>query len=521
MTRMTATEPGARLSSPALLRIPPHSIDVEQAVLGIPLLEGAGVLPKIASALVASDFYLEAHRTIFDTMLAMGAADVPIDILTVTERLRQQGDLEAVGGQVRLTLLMQAATIAANLPAYLEILRAHAIRREVIQDGERRVSEAYAGETPAAALVEAWRVASERLERRVGVGGALFTARSLGELRREAIPAPSFHLDGWIPTKGLSFIVGDSGAYKSWFAQYLGLCVAAGRPVFDRLGVRQAPVLYISEENGLVEDRRRSDLLCTAHAFADDVPFFIGSETAFSFDDPARYAALRAFLEAHHVELVIVDSFVRVHRREEKDAGAMNALYLDRMRPLIRDGVDLVLLHHKRKLPAGLHNGASASSDNDDIRGSGDLRAAAHAVLFLKTLSPTHVVVRHNKVRGARLQEPFVFSLVDVDGGAIRLTYEGKPEDTLDRSAACKAAVLAYAGEHPGGFYRQALIDKLRGTFSRKVIQPALKALARDGYPLKVDEHQQGRARRFFYTLVSGAPDPADDAGGGTDDVPF
>lgn len=512
---MAITEP--------LARIPPHNLDAEQAVLGIVLMEGAGVLPRIAGLLEANDFYPDAHRLIFETMLTMGAAGQPVDLVTLTEQLRLEGTLAAAGGPALLAFLMERATVSVHLSTYIQIVRAHAIRRSLIQESERRLAEAYEAQVPAADLLEATRTTLEQLAKRAVAGEQIFPVRSLAELRAAALPAPQYHLEGWILTKGVSFIVGDSGAFKSWFAKYLGLCKAAGRPMFDRLAVRQGPVLYISEENGEVEDRRRCDLLCRAFNFPNGIPFYIASETSFAFDDPARYQALRAFLEDKGIELVIGDSFIRLHRREEKDAGAMNALYMDRMKPLVHAGVDLLLLHHKRKLPAGLHGatGAQGGSDNDEIRGSGDLRAAAHSVLFLKTQSKTHVVVRHNKVRGAKTQDPYVFSLTDLDTGGIRLAWEGKPEDTLDRSAACKTAVLEYAGEHPAGFFRQDVIDALKGKFSKKVIQPVLKALSKDAYPLKEDELQQGRTKKKFYVLVSADPDPSEDGNGATDDVPF
>lgn len=478
------------------------------------------MLPKIAGILQAADFFVDSHRIIYDTMLNMGAAGVPISTITLTERLRQEGELAAVGGSAGLALLEIRASVEVHLASYVEIVRSHAIRRAVIQEGERRIAEAYDGQTPAADLLEAARETFEQLAQRAVTGDAIFPVRSLAQLRQAALVEPEFHLEGWIQTKGLAFVVGDSGAFKSWFVKYFGLCKAAGQPLFDRIRVRQGPVLYISEENGVVEDRRRVDLLCRAFNFPDDVPFYIASETSFRFDDPARYAALRTFLEEHRIELVIVDSFVRVHRLEEKDAGAMNALYMDRMKPLILAGVDLLLLHHKRKLPAGLHGAPhQGGSDNDEIRGSGDLRASAHSVLFLKTQSKSHVVVRHNKARGAKTQDPFVFSLTDLDAGGIRLAWEGKPEDTLDRTEACKAAVLEYAVERPAGFFQQDIFTALKGKYSKRVIQPVLKDLAKKGYPLKEDELQQGRTKKKLYVLVSADPDPEDN--GGQEDVPF
>ena len=503
-------------------RIPPHNLDAEHAILGMVLMEGASLLPKVAAGLEADDFYTEQHRTIYQTMLTMGAAGLPIDAVTLTERLRQDSQLEFIGGPARLAVLIEQGSVSSYLSAYLDIVRTHGLRRRLIEESSRLIAEAFEAKTPALDLLEhLQRRIEEFAKRATPAYESVFPVRTLAELRAATFAEPDFHLHGWIPMRGLGFIVGDSGAYKSWFAKYLGLCIASGRLLFDKIAVTQGPVLYISEENGEIEDRRRADLLCRAFNFPDDIPFYIASETSFNFDDAARYAALRAFCAERRIRLIIVDSFVRVHRRSEKESGEMNELYMDRMKPLIKDGTDLILLHHKRKMPSGMNGAqlAQAGSDNDDIRGSGDIRASAHSVLFLKPISKTHVVVRHNKIRGARTQDPFVFSFTDVDAGpGIRMTWEGKPQDSLDKTEACKAAVLEYAGERPAGFFQSDVYAALKDQFSKRVIQPVLKLLSKDGYPLKEDEFKAGRTKKKIYTLVSSEPD-ADDAG--NEDVPF
>jgi hypothetical protein len=506
-----------------LSRLPPNNTDAEQAVLGIVLIEGTSVLPKLAGALEVNDFYLESHRIVYDTMLSMAAANVPVDTITLSERLRAQGQLEQVGGAVLLANLQITATVGVHLTHYIEIVRAHALRRSLIQEASRRIGEAFDAAVPAAEILDGLRLSIDDLAKRALASEALFTAYAAEDLLALDLQPPTFHIDGWIPTKGLSFIVGDSEAGKSWFMLYLALCIATGTPVLGKLPVTQCPVLILSEENGIIEDKRRLELTARGMGFdLAKVPLYIASETSFSFDDTARYAALRAFLTDKAIRLAFIDSFIRVHRREEKDAGQMNALYLDRMRPLIRDGVDLILLHHRRKLPAGIHQGQAqqATGENDDIRGSGDLRAAAHAVIFLRTLSETNamkaVVVRHNKARGFKKQSPFVFGIADSDVG-ISITWEGRPEDVLDKSGACREAVLAFAKDRIGGFYRPDVVAALKGKYSRKVIDPMLKLLSDRGYPLKFDQH----GKKAFYVYVEAGPEPGDTNGADETDVPF
>jgi hypothetical protein len=503
-------------------RVPPHNLDAERAILGCLLLEGAPVLPKVSAQLQASDFFTEAHRAVYSAMLTLGAAGEAITVATVQEQLRHDDQLAQAGGPSLLALMVEQATIEAYLPSYTAIVRRKALARALIEQSTELVARAFDDEADPQALLEEAQRDVERLAARAIAleRGSLFPVRSLAELLAAEIPEPQFHIEGWIPTKGLTFLVGDSEAFKSWWAKYLGLCKAAGAPVLGQIGVRQGAVLYISEENGEVEDKRRCDVLRRGMGFSPDIPFYIASETAFNFDDPARYAALRAAVAERGIEWIIVDSFVRVHRREEKDAGAMNAIYMDRMKPLIKAGVDLLLLHHKRKLPAGIHQGQAPSSDNDEIRGSGDLRAAAHAVMFLKTLADSTVVVRHNKARGFRKQEAFVFSLKDSDQGGVVLAHEGKPKDVLNKTDAAAAAILEYAAAHLPGFYRPDVVSAMKKDkgYGQKVVDAALKKLTENDYPLKADEHQVGRTKKKFYTLVSA---DAEREPGDETDVPF
>jgi hypothetical protein len=339
-------------------RILPHNLEAERSVLGCILLEGAEALGSVTAHLVPSDFYTEAHRAIYGAMLTLGAGGEPVSLITVQEELRRTDQLALVGGPAVLALAVEQGAVTSYLIHYAGIIREKAALRELIQAASHAIGEAFDDKRSALELLDQARERLDAITKRTAVAdeAVLLPVRSLRELRRAQIPEPQFHIEGWIPTKGLTFLVGDSEAFKSWWAKYMGMAKAMGVPLLGQIGVRQGPVLYISEENGEVEDKRRADAICRGMGFAEDAdpPFYVVSEASFNFDDKARYAALRAIVAKLKIEWIIVDSFVRVHRRKEVDAGEMNSLYMDRMKPLIKDGVDLLLLHHKRKLPAGL-----------------------------------------------------------------------------------------------------------------------------------------------------------------------
>lgn len=488
-------------------------------MLGAVLLEGAPALARVAPKLRESDFYTDHHRIIYAAVLAMDVAGEPVDLITLAEELRRREQLHQVGGKATLAQLAEEASIAAHLDRYVAIVRDKAILRDLIQQATSVITDAYDDRRDVRLVVDGARETFERIAAQSVVAEARFKALRLDALRALDLPKPPFLIEDWLPGELLSFVVGDSEAMKSWTSSYMGFCVAAGVPLFGRWPVHQAPVLIISEENGLTEDKARADLIYRGMGLAtDEIPLYIASDTSFSFDDPVTYAAMRAFVQEHGIRLIVIDSFVRVHRRKEQDAGEMNALYLDRVKPLLRDGVAIVALHHKRKLPAGSH--ASAASDNDDVRGSGDIRAAASAILFLRRVGEKKdkkVVLSHNKTRGFDMQEPFVFQLAGSrKEGRADFVFVGKPEDVLDRSEACRLAILDFM-QGRGTATRQAIEAHLKGKFSKKVFDPVLKKMSADGYPLKKDKV----GREVLYHFVSGDPDQAAPETGGDDDVPF
>lgn len=502
----------ATLTDLLTTKIPPHNLEAERAVLGAVLLEPEAY-PRAAGLLAPSDFYKESHRRIFTAMQAVAAAGQGVDLVTVMNALRAEASLEDVGGPGYLAQLTDEATTPTQLPGYCAILADKARARDLIRIGADLIGQAYEHDRPTSEIIRLGAGLLDAVARRSATTAEAFPALSVGELARLQVPDPTFHVEGWLPSKALSFIVGDSEAYKSWFALLLAMAVAMGAPFLEKFPTIQAPTLVISEENGLAEDRRRVRCLARGHGIdLEAAPCYVASETNFAFDDPTRYAALRRFIDEHKVELCIIDSFVRVHRRQEKDAGEMNALYQDRMKPLIKDGVSLVLLHHRRKVQQGP---APSDSDADAIRGSGDIRAAAHAVLFLRTVSDTQVLVKHNKTRGWRRQDPYVFAVQDPDPGATCLIWEGKPEQALDKSGACREAILFFAAKK-GQFPTKDLAEALKGQFSRKVYGPILGALCEKGTPLR--KELRGPRHAAWYVYV---PQGADPPAGTQEEVPF
>src|SRR2546428_4640622 len=135
-------------------RIPPHNLDAERAVLGAVLLEGRETLPRVIEVLRPSDFYTEAHRSIYETMLRLFDRSEPVDLITLNEELRRHGALDAVGGPAALALLVEHASIAAHLSAYAGIVRDMAVLRELIQTSTQIIGQAFEAKEDVQTLVD-------------------------------------------------------------------------------------------------------------------------------------------------------------------------------------------------------------------------------------------------------------------------------------------------------------------------------------------------------------------------------
>ena len=124
------------------LKLPPHSIEAEQSVIGGLLLENEA-LDKIADILRAEDFYQFDHKTIFQHIAKLIERNRPADIVTVAESLESTAELSQVGGIAYLGALAQNTPTAANIRRYAEIVRERHIMRKLVTVGSGIAESAY------------------------------------------------------------------------------------------------------------------------------------------------------------------------------------------------------------------------------------------------------------------------------------------------------------------------------------------------------------------------------------------
>lgn len=163
-------------------KIPPQAKELEVVVLGAIMLEREA-MDAVSEFLQPECFYLDIHQRIYRAMMALSAANEPIDILTAVQALRRAGDLEMVGGPLYVTSLTNSVVSAANIVSHAKIIYQMWIKREVIRISGDMIGQAYSEESDAFDLIETMEQQISQLA--IQQAGKKF--RTLAEVARESV----------------------------------------------------------------------------------------------------------------------------------------------------------------------------------------------------------------------------------------------------------------------------------------------------------------------------------------------
>ncbi|MBD9426886.1 MULTISPECIES: replicative DNA helicase [unclassified Pseudomonas] len=156
----------------AALKVPPHSIEAEQAVLGGLMLDN-NAWERVSDAVSDGDFYRHDHRLIFRAVVTLAERNSPFDVVTLSEQLDKEGHLSQVGGLAYLGELAKNTPSVANIKAYAQIIRERATLRQLIGISNDIADMAYApqGKSAVEVLDEAERQIFQIAEARPKAGG--------------------------------------------------------------------------------------------------------------------------------------------------------------------------------------------------------------------------------------------------------------------------------------------------------------------------------------------------------------
>jgi len=209
------------------LKVPPHSIEAEQAVLGGLLLSDRS-WEKIADTITEPDFYREDHRYVFRAISELHDQGRPCDAVTVSEWFEANGETGRVDGGAYITQLVNSTSSAANIKAYAEIVREKSILRSLIDVGTEIASGGYEteGKPPKVLLEEAERLVFAIADRNTRAGSGFVTIQDTLNLAFEKLQELSAH-KGEITGVATGFADFDKVTAG---LQRADLIIVAGRP---------------------------------------------------------------------------------------------------------------------------------------------------------------------------------------------------------------------------------------------------------------------------------------------------
>ena len=341
-------EPAPDAPQTSRLKVPPHSVEAEQSVLGGIMLDNAA-WERVADKLAPSDFYRPNHRVIFGAMRELADELQPLDVVTLSEALHSRGLVEKSGGAAYLAELAESTPAASNVGAYAEIVRERSTLRQLLGAANEIAESAFApqGRTSAELLNEAEQAVFQISEGRLRDGGP----RAITPLLTEASERIDQLSKSGSRITGLATGFADLDEKTAGF-QPSDLIVIAGRPAMGKTALavniaeyavmhngsdQQAVVVFSMEQptEQLVirilsslgpidqEHLRRGqlraeewDLLGSALGQLRGRPLYIDDTPALTPND-IRTRTRRVAREAGGVKLVVVD-YMQLMRTAEK-----------------------------------------------------------------------------------------------------------------------------------------------------------------------------------------------------------
>ncbi|MBS4050840.1 MAG: replicative DNA helicase [Methylomonas sp.] len=230
------------------LKVPPHSIQAEQSVLGGLMLDNQ-TWDSVADKVVETDFYRRDHQLIFRAIAQLAEKQDPFDVVTLSEVLESTGELKDVGGLAYLGMLAKDTPSAANIVAYANIVRDRSVLRQLIHVGTEISDSAFSteGRETADLLENAERKVFEIAEQRQRGQGGFSSIKSLLAKAVDKIET-LYELDGDITGASTGFTDLDE---KTSGLQPADLIIVAGRPSMGKTTIAMNMAENVALKSGM------------------------------------------------------------------------------------------------------------------------------------------------------------------------------------------------------------------------------------------------------------------------------
>ena len=346
------------------------------------ILLDAKALDRVREVIGTEDFYDVRHRVIFQAMLALSTEGKPIDIVTLHDRLQDEGKLSDIGGASCLAELSDHVPSAAYIDTYARIVQNKATRRRLNRIAVDLSERCHTGEDDS---LEALLVEAERVFRDVTVESGQPHEEAGDAWPLEEPPPRRWLIQGWLPVGRVALLSGKAGQGKSRLALQLAAALASGDQTWlpgapDQLDPSDPdPVVFCSWEDEHDEIARKLHHMGRAESVGDRLRFVqpdgavwgpVKSSsrhmpTLGELTNAGRW--VRAYCQQKQARLLILDPLAAAYACNENDRALVRAFMTDWNRWAQQTGCTVLIIAHPPKTGA-------------DTSGSTDWEAAPRAV---------------------------------------------------------------------------------------------------------------------------------------------
>lgn len=323
----------------------------------------------------------------------------------------------------------------------------------------------------------------------------------LKDIKNMVIPEQKWLIKGILPEEAMVILAGARSSFKSWVALHSAVCIANGKRFLGEYDTQKAVVLYIDEENGLGELKRRLDFFKNAENYEEEGQIAFLSLENIKLTDKFQRESLDHFLEEYKPKLIIVDSFNKVFStKDENSASELTPIFTNIVKPAIKKyGLTWLFLHHVRK------GSSKATSDvMDEIRGTSELVNYAETVLVARRIkSTTRFNLITAKMRRAKETDPMMVNanINDEKRSAI-LEYKGTAIEAIEAEELCGRDILKWLMEEDVNSFKTSEIMVVMKPleYTRPTVYRALANLKTAG---KLSQPKKGVYERTDITFDS------------------
>lgn len=288
---------------------------------------------------------------------------------------------------------------------------------------------------------------------------------TLKELYEQEFPPIKWLAKDLLPVGMMGAITGESNSYKSFLTLALAQSVATGTPFLGHFEIqKQGKVLIIDEENNRrIIEKRFKDMGVAAH---ENIIFL--SQCGIQLDHTTHIQKLNQLVDEINPALVILDSLVRFHGKDENSASEMRQV-MKAIGSLVAEERSVIFIHHHKK------EGIGKNSGSNSVRGSTDIFNALDCHIGIKRNTDSLTVKQH-KLRVQQELPAFTVSVDILSGDHLKFVYGGidtsRQELVEDVKEEIKTLLYQAAGEEVS---RKELVEEIGA--SRVIIAEALKLL--------------------------------------------